>query len=490
MNQGSVNKTLVLLLCCLAQFMVVMDIAIVNVALPTIQSEFDMSQSGIQWVVIAYGLLLGGFLLLGGRVGDLLGRRRILLAGLALFTLASLVAGIANSAETLIAARGFQGFGAALLAPAALSILASTFREGNDRNSALGIYGAVGGSSASIGVIASGLLTDGPGWRWIFFINVPVGLVLLAMTWLYLEDDRGASGRRHYDTGGAITVTAGLLLVIYALNRGAEHGWTTVSTLGMFAASVLLLIAFVAIERRTVAPLVPGSIFRNRTMVASDIASFLLFGSFIAFIFLGSLLMQQLLSYSPTRTGVAWLATSLLAFVAAAVAGAKLVPKFGIRPLLLVGAFLLVLSAILLARIPGGAAYFADIFPAFVLAGMAVGLCGPSLSIGALAGSDEATLGLASGLVETMREIGGVVGIAAVSTVLIARTDDIATISDPAARAAVLLDGFQNAYIVISAIAAIGIVAALVGFPASPRTSHALPDTAFAPSTATPESAD
>jgi EmrB/QacA subfamily drug resistance transporter len=472
------NKLLVLILCCLAQFMVVMDIAIVNVALPTIQAEFGMTQSSIQWVVIAYGLLLGGFLLLGGRVGDLLGRRRILLAGLALFTLASLIAGVANSAETLIAARGIQGFGAALLAPSALSILAMKFSEGNDRNSALGIYGAVGGSSASIGVIASGLLTDGPGWRWIFFINVPIGLLLLAMAWLYLDDDKGMTGRRHYDAAGATTITAGLLLAIYALNRGAEHGWTTTSTLGMFAASIALFIAFVAIERRSAAPLVPGSIFRNRTMVASDIASFLLFGSFIAYIFLGSLMMQQLLGYSPTRTGVAWLATSLLAFVAAAASGVKLVTRFGLRPVLLVGASLIVASAILLARVPAGASYFTDVFPAFVLAGIAVGLIGPTLSIGALAGSDEGTLGLASGLVETVREIGGVVGIAAVSTVLIGRANEIATVSDPVARTAMLFDGFQSAYIVISAIAAIGIVAALVAFPSTPRSGQALADTA------------
>src|SRR5215218_4986588 len=239
------NRGLVLALTCLAQFMVVLDVAIVNVALPAIQRDLDMKQSALQWVVIAYSLLLGGFLLLGGRLGDLLGRRRIFLAGATVFSAASLLAGLSQSAELLIGARGLQGFGAALLAPTALSILAVTFREGADRNKTLGIFGAVGGSSASVGVIASGLLTDGPGWRWIFFINVPIGAALVALAAKFLPSDAVHTDVRRYDAAGATTVTGGLLVLVYALNRGVDHGWGSGSTLSLFAAAAILLATFV-----------------------------------------------------------------------------------------------------------------------------------------------------------------------------------------------------------------------------------------------------
>src|SRR6478735_989228 len=230
----TVNKGMILFLVCLAQFMVVLDLAIVNVALPSIQLDLNMRQSAVQWIVIAYGLTLGGFLLLGGRLGDLLGRRKILLTGLVLFSSASLLAGLAGSAQVLIAARGLQGFGAALMAPSALSILAVTFTEGAERNRALGIFGAVGGTSASIGVIASGLLTDGPGWRWVFFINVPIGVLLMGLAFVVLTTDYARRGTGRFDAAGATTITGGLLLLVYALNRGADHGWTSASTLLLF----------------------------------------------------------------------------------------------------------------------------------------------------------------------------------------------------------------------------------------------------------------
>jgi EmrB/QacA subfamily drug resistance transporter len=333
MNTPHLNKRLILALACLAQFMVVLDIAIVNVALPSIQQDLDLRQSTLQWIVIAYGLLLGGFLLLGGRLGDLLGRRRIFLAGLALFSAASLLAGLANSSELLIVARGIQGFGAALIAPSALAILAVNFAEGRERNTALGIFGAVGGTSASVGVIASGLLTDGPGWRWIFFINLPIGAALIALAARYLPRDSVQTDVRRYDAAGASTVTGGLLLLVYALNRGVDHGWGSVSTLSFFAAAAILLATFVWVESRAASPLVPFAALRNRTMVAADLAAFLMFGAFFSFIFLGSLMMQQLLAYSPTKTGLAWLATSVTAFLAAAVTGARLANSGGVKRL-------------------------------------------------------------------------------------------------------------------------------------------------------------
>jgi EmrB/QacA subfamily drug resistance transporter len=457
MNTPHLNKRLILALACLAQFMVVLDIAIVNVALPSIQQDLDLRQSTLQWIVIAYGLLLGGFLLLGGRLGDLLGRRRIFLAGLALFSAASLLAGLANSSELLIVARGIQGFGAALIAPSALAILAVNFAEGRERNTALGIFGAVGGTSASVGVIASGLLTDGPGWRWIFFINLPIGAALIALAARYLPRDSVQTDVRRYDAAGASTVTGGLLLLVYALNRGVDHGWGSVSTLSFFAAAAILLATFVWVESRAASPLVPFAALRNRTMVAADLAAFLMFGAFFSFIFLGSLMMQQLLAYSPTKTGLAWLATSVTAFLAAAVTGARLANSVGVKRLSVAGLALLAISAGLLTRVSPGANYLTDLLPGFLLGGIAIGLSAPSIQIGALSGVAGRSVGLASGLVETMREIGGAVGIAAVSTVLVTRSGS--------GSEAAAFDAYQSAFIVIAILAALGVLVAGIAFP-------------------------
>ena len=402
------HKGVVLVLLCAAQFMVVLDIAIVNVALPSIRRDLGIERGTLQWVVIAYGLTLGGFLLLGGRTADLLGRRRTLLTGLALFSSASLLAGVAGSAGLLIGARALQGLGAALIPPSALSILAVTYLEGTERNRALGLYGATAGISASVGVIASGLLTDGPGWRWVFFINVPIGVVLIAMAATYLATDernRPRSGR--FDLAGALTITAGLLLLSYALSRGADHGWGSASTLGLFAASLVTVSAFVGIEARSRSPLVPGAAVRHRTLVAANVSAFFTFGAFFAFIFLGSLLMQQVLGYSATRTGVAWLATTATSFVAAAITGSKLAAVVGVRRLLVAGQALLAIAVLLLTRIPAGGHYAADLLPALLLAGAAGGLAAPAAQVGALSGVTHAMTGLASGLVETAREIGG-----------------------------------------------------------------------------------
>ena len=471
-SASAVRKGAVLTLACVAQFMVVLDIAIVNVALPSIQLDLGLRQSDLQWVVVAYGLLLGGFLLLGGRFGDLLGRRRIFVAGLTIFSGASLIAGVAQSAGLLIAARGLQGFGAALVAPTALAILAVTFAEGRERNWALGIFGAVAGSAASVGVIASGLLTDGPGWRWIFFINVPIGILLIALALRFLIADRGASGARRFDSLGASAVTGGLLLLVYGLNRGVDDGWTSPSTLGLFAGALVLLTTFVRVESRSRSPLVPGAVLRNRTMVAADIAAFLAFGSMFSFIFLASLLMQQLLLYSPTRTGVAWLATTITSFLGAAVAGARLVTSFGVRRMLIVGMSLLVLGLIWMTRISPGAGFVVDLLPTFLLTGIGIGLSAPSVQIGALSSAAEQTAGLASGLVETMREIGAAVGIAAVSTVLVSSTKDVAEAAGPAAQQAADFDGFQSAFFLLVAVAAVGALIAALTFP---RTGRAVP---------------
>ena len=443
------GKTMVLALACAAQFMVVLDIAIVNVALPSIQRDLGVSQSTLQWVVIAYGLLLGGFLLLGGRMSDLLGSRRILVTGMTVFSAASFVAGIAQSSAVLIAARGVQGFGAALVAPAALSIVAVTFSEGAERNRAIGIFGAIGGGAGSVGVIASGFLTDGPGWRWVFFINIPVGIVLITLATLFLAADRGVRGTRNFDIAGATTITGGLLLLVYGLNRGADDGWAEPTTLLLFAAAVLLLATFLRVESRSRAPLVPAAAVKHRTLVAANLSAFFVFGAFFSFIFLGSLLMQQVLGYSPTRTGAAWLSTSVTAFIASAVAGAGLVARVGVRRLLVTGLTLLTIGMLWLTRVPADADYTTDLLPAFLLAGVAIGLCAPSAQIGALSGVSESTSGLVSGLVETMREIGGAAGVAAVSTMLVSRAG---------------VGGFRAGFVVLAITAAFGAVTAGIAF--------------------------
>ncbi|RSM86406.1 MFS transporter [Kibdelosporangium aridum] len=435
-------------LACAAQAMVGLDIAIVNVALPSIQRDLGVSQSSLQWIVVAYGLLLGGFLLVGGRMTDLLGRRRVLLAGLGMFTAASLLAGVAQHAGMLITARGLQGLGGALIAPAALSLLAVTFREGRERNRALGIFGAVGGIAGTVGVVASGLIAAGPGWRWAFFINVPAGLVLiaLAITCLAADVPRGRSGR--LDIAAASTVTGGLLTFVYALHHASTHGWTSAVTLAWFIAAGVLITAFVWIEKRSPAPLVPASALKNRTLAAANLTALLTFGAFFSFIFLASLLMQQELGYSPTQTGLAWLATTTTVFVTSSAAG-RLAAAVSVRRLLMIGLMLLTAGMVLLTQVPAEVDYLADLLPAFLLAGLGFGLCLPSLQIGALSGVTESESGLASGLIETTREIGGAAGVAAVSTVLVAGTG---------------LDGFHTAFAAIGILAGLGAITAATGF--------------------------
>jgi EmrB/QacA subfamily drug resistance transporter len=442
------RQGLVLGLACAAMAMVGLDIAIVNVALPSIQRDLGVSRGSVQWVVVAYGLLLGGFLLVGGRMTDLLGRRRILLAGLGLFTAASLVAGVAQHGGVLIAARGLQGLGGAFIAPAALSLLAVAFREGRERNRALGIFGAVGGAAGTVGVVASGLIAAGPGWRWAFFINVPAGLVLIALaaTCLAADELGGRSGR--LDVVGASMVTGGLLTFVYALHHASSHGWTSASTLAWFVAAGVLTAAFIWIEKRSPAPLVPVSALRNRPLVAANLTALLAFGAFFSFIFLASLMMQQELGYSATRTGLAWLATTVTEFGTAAVAG-RIASAASVRRLLITGLTLLTAAMVWLTQVPADVNYVTDLLPAFLLAGLGFGLCGPSLQIGALSGVTDSESGLASGLIETTREIGAAAGVAAIATVLVAGTG---------------LDGFHTAFVAIGILAGLGAITAATGF--------------------------
>lgn len=463
------HKYFTLFLTSLAAFMVVVDLTIVNVALPTIQRQLHMGQSTVQWIVIAYGLLFGSFLLLGGRLGDVFGRRRILLTGLTLFSIASLTAGLSHGTALLIISRALQGFGAALIAPTALSILAAAFPEGKERNNALGVYGAVGGIAASVGVIASGLLTDGPGWRWIFFINVPVGVLLIVLCAMFLLSDNVKKGEHHLDANTAISATSGILLFIYALNRGTDYGWGSASTIGSFVGSAILLGLFFWLENRSEAPLVLFDVLReNRIMRAANITGLFALGSFFGFIFLTTLLMQQQFGYTALHAGTAWLVLTVMGFFAAGLTGARLALTLGPKRLMPMGLTCIMVASLLLARTPIHVDFVRNMVPAFLLGGLAIGFIAPSAQIAGLTGATQRTFGFASGFVETMREIGGVMVIAAISTVLVSRLNRAAHIQAPAAHALATLRSFHDAYVVLVVTSVLGIITALVMFRGTP----------------------
>src|SRR5436309_2982653 len=430
-----------------AQFMVVLDIAIVNVALPTIKTDLHFSQESLQWVITAYSILFGGVLLLGGRMADLLGRRRMFMAGLTLFTVSSLLDGLAWSESSLILFRALQGLGAALLAPAALSILTTTFREGRERNLALGIWGAASGSGGAAGVLLGGALTSALSWSWIFFINVPVGILVIGLTPWLLRESRAELGHRTFDFAGAASITGGLMLLVYAMTRATQHGWATGETFGLLAGSVALIAAFFVIELRSKAPLLPLRIFRLRTLSASNLSGLLMGGAIFSQFFLLTLYMQQVLHYSALKTGVAYIGLTLTTIAFSAVAQG-LVTKVGVRSVLPAGLALSTVALVLFAQLPVHGHYFRNLFPGFIISGLGLALVFVPMSIGALTGVREADAGIASGLINTTQQIGGAIGVAAATTIAITFTNHYL---DPHAAttafsAPALTHGFQIAF--------------------------------------------
>jgi EmrB/QacA subfamily drug resistance transporter len=457
-----------------AQFMVVLDIAIVNVALPSIKTDLHFTQESLQWVVTAYSILFGGVLLLGGRLADLLGRRRLFVLGVALFTLTSLLDGLAWSEGSLIAFRSLQGLGAALLSPAALSILTTTFAEGRERNLALGIWGAASGSGGAAGVLLGGLLTSAFNWSWIFFVNVPVGLLVLGLTPFLLRESRAELDHRHFDTAGATTITGGLMLLVYAMTRATQHGWLTVETIGLLAASAALAIAFVIIELRSKAPLLPMRIFRLRTLSASNLSGFLLAGALFSQFFLLTLYMQQVLHYSALKTGVAYIALTLSIIVLSAAAQA-LTTRFGVRAVLPIGMVIAAGAIVLYAQLPVHGHYFWNLFPAFLLSGLGLAFAFIPMSIGALAGVGHSEAGVASGLINTSQQIGGAIGVAVATTIATTFTTryvDAHPGASPLGPGA-LTHGFTITFYVLAGIAAAGaLVAALLTESAPPAVAE------------------
>jgi EmrB/QacA subfamily drug resistance transporter len=430
-------------------FMTVADLAIVNVALPTIGRKLHMAESTLQWVVTGYALTFGGFLLLGGRAADLLGRRRILMAGLAVFTASSLGCGLATTDSVLIPMRCLQGLGAAIVLPAALSIVMNMFPEGAERNKALGVWGAIGASGATVGVIAGGLLTRYVGWQYIFFLNVPIGAAALLLAPRIVPESRLDTARRRFDPFGAVTVTGGLSLLVYAVSTAPQVGWGAARTVSLLAVSVVLLAAFVVIETRLEAPLMPLRIFRLKTLAGANAVSLLLGGSFFAFIFIGTLYMQQVLGYSALKAGLAWLATSLTS-VAFAGLSQVLVTR-GSAKLVMAAGMAMIGGGILWAtQVTVHGTFWASLAGPFIVVGVGTAFAFIPVSIAALAGVAEHEAGLASGLLNTTQQLGGAIGVAVAST--IAATHAATLLHQGAAPTAALTSGFQWAFWACGAI--------------------------------------
>jgi EmrB/QacA subfamily drug resistance transporter len=445
-----------------AQFMVILDVAIVNVALPSIKSDLGFSQEGLQWVITAYAILFGGTLLLGGRLADILGRRRMFVAGLALFATASLLCGFAWSSGSLVGFRAVQGVGGALLAPSALALLMTTFAEGRERNRALGIYGAASGSGAAAGVLLGGVLTSYFGWSWIFFLNVPVAIAAIALTPVLLRESRADLAHRHFDLAGAVSVTSGLMLFVYGLTRATVDGWGSPVTVSLLTVSAALIATFIAIESRSKWPLLPLRIFRSRSISAANVAMLIIGAVTFSEFFVLTLYVQDVLHYSAVQSGVAFAAFALSVVVASNVAQA-LVGRVGVRPTLLAGLTLSAISVALLIQLPVDGHYFWDLFPAFVLGGVGMGFSFVPVTIASLTGVERADAGIASGLVNTSRQIGGAIGLAAISTVVATATADYARAHAVAiASAPATVDGFQVAFEVLGGLLVLGIAVAAI----------------------------
>jgi EmrB/QacA subfamily drug resistance transporter len=439
MAKQATNAWVVLVLICFAQFMVILDATIVNVALPSIQSDLHLSEGNLQWIVNAYTLVFGGFLLLGGRAGDLLGRKRLFLIGLVIFTGASLFDGLANSEGTLIGARALQGLGAALISPAALSIIATTFKEGAERAKALAVWAAIAIGGSAVGLVLGGVLTQYFSWPWIFFVNVPVGIVTFVLSFRLIPESRDEHVERNYDIAGAVTVTGGLMALVYAIVDAQSAGWGSAKTLGFFAFAAALLVAFVLIELRAKAPLVRLSIFRIRSLLTANIAMFLAMSGMFAMFFFNTLYIQRVLGYGPLKAGVAFLPFSAGIMVSAGIAS-QFAPRLGVRPVAAAGFILSTAGLILLTQLPVHGSYLTNVLPSIALSSLGMGAVFMPLTLIATTGLEDADQGLASGLFNTSQQIGGALGLAVLSTLATSKTPSVGS---PTAN---LVTGFHWAF--------------------------------------------
>jgi EmrB/QacA subfamily drug resistance transporter len=444
-----VNPWLVLVLVCMAQFMVILDATVVNVALPSIQKDLDISDADLQWIVNAYTLTFGGFLLLGGRAGDLLGRKRIFLVGLVVFTIASLLNGLAPSSEFLIVFRGLQGLGAALISPAALSIITTTFAEGPERAKAMSVWAAIAVGGAAVGLLLGGILTDLLSWPWIFFVNVPVGIGVFVAARRRVPESRDARAHKAYDVAGAVTVTAGLLILVYAIVKAQEKGWGSLHTIGVGGLAIALLAAFAAIERRSAEPLVPLGVFRIPTIRAANVAMFFVASGLFAMFYFNTLYMQRVLEYSPLQAGLASLPFTLGIMVGATLAQ-QLVPRLGAREVPLLGIAIGVAGLLLFLRLQPGGSFVTDLLPAMVVVSVGMGLTFVPITLIATSGIGLDEAGLASGLFNTSQQVGGALGLAVLATLAASSTSgtlaDLGHAPRIDDRAQALVNGFHVAF--------------------------------------------
>jgi EmrB/QacA subfamily drug resistance transporter len=454
------SKGLALALLAMTQFIVVLDASIVNVALPSIGRDLDFSQDDLSWVVNAYTLTFGGFLLLGGRLADLLGRRRIFIVGLILFGIASLAGGLAQSDAQLIVARTLQGLGAALISPAALSIVTTTFAEGAERNKALGVWGAVAGAGGAAGVLLGGILTEFLGWEWVLLVNVPIALIaaVLAPRWLMESRHETASS---FDIPGAVSVTAGLALLVYGLVNTVDVGWGSGETIGILAGALALIVVFIAIESRTRDPLMPFSIFRLRTLRGANIVGLLLGMSLFSMFFFISLYVQQVLGYEPLEAGLAYLPLSVLIILSAGGAS-QLVTRIGFKPTLIAGMLLISAGLLWFSRVsaPDGS-YVGDVLVPSMLVAVGLGFGFVTTTIAAVTGTKPNEAGLASGLINTSQQVGGALGLAIAATVANSTTSDVFA-SGETNRLVALNEGFQDAFLVCAGFGVLGAILAAI----------------------------
>jgi EmrB/QacA subfamily drug resistance transporter len=470
MNDFQEKRWLALVLLAAAQFVVVLDASIVNVALPTIGRALDFSQDNLSWIVNAYVLTFGGFLLLGGRTADLLGRRRVFMAGLMLVAVASLAAGFAATEAQLIAARAAQGLGAAIISPAALSIVTTIFKDGAERNKALGVWGAVAGAGGAAGVLLGGILTDGLGWEWVLWVNVPVSLVAFALTPRLIAESRASGEAKAFDVAGAVTVTAALSILVYAVVDAEKSGWGSSKTLGLLALAALLLAAFIAIELRARKPLIPFSIFRIRTLTGANIVGLLVGASLFSMFYFISLYMQQVLGYSAIHAGLSYLPLALTIMASAGIASG-LVTKVGYKPILAVGLLFIVAGLAWFSQISVGGGFTTDILGPSLLAAAGLGFSFVTTTIAAVSGVEEKEAGLASGLINTSQQIGGALGLAVLSSIATSRTTNFLGNGEGGLKEG-LTHGFQAAFLGGAGIAFLGFILTLVLIKGSDSRAH------------------
>jgi len=463
-----------LALLCGAFFMVLLDGTITIVAVPSIGADLRFSEQGLQWVLSAYALTFGGLLLLGGRAADLLGRRRVFMAGVLLFTAASLGCGLAWSPAALLVARVVQGAGAAIMTPTALSIISTTFSEGSERNKALGLWGALGGIGATAAWLIGGPLVDGPGWRWIFFINLPVGVAGLMLSPLVLRESRVALTRRSYDPAGALTITGALVLLVYAVVEAPAVGWADVRTIGPLVGSAVLIAAFALIESRHQAPLVPLHLLRSRTLAGANAVTVFIGSVGVGMPFVLTLYAQQVLGYSALKFGISSVVLAIAATVGA-IAGQAAVLKVGFRSVAARGMALMAAGSLLLTQVSMRGNYVPEIFFGLLLCGVGIGLAFVTATVAALAGVAEHESGLASGLSNTALQIGSALGVAVVTTVAVSRSHDYIAVHTHANPLVVLTEGFQSAFAACAVLAVIGMALALL-LLGRPRKAHELLD--------------